>query len=83
MENTEEKEACTAYTRYVIDVGQSEDWLALQVAMAPCLLGYGAIGRLLHDDPQSKRDGNLYWTWIENYVAEDYLSAVRTGSGEC
>ncbi|KAK4226097.1 Rapamycin-insensitive companion of mTOR, N-term-domain-containing protein [Podospora fimiseda] len=80
MENTEEKEACTAYTRYVLDIGNSEDWLALQISMAPCLLGYGAIAKHLHTSPQSKRDGNVYWTWIENYVADDYLLAVKTGS---
>ncbi|KAK3301655.1 Ribokinase-like protein [Chaetomium strumarium] len=80
MEKTEEKGACTAYTRYVLDIGQSQDWLGLQVAMAPCLLGYGAIARQLHADPRSKREGNLYWTWIENYVADDYTTAVKTGS---
>jgi thiaminase len=73
--------ACTAYTRYVLDIGQSEDWIGLQVALAPCLLGYGAIAKQLHGDPQSKKEGNTYWTWIENYVAEDYVDAVRTGSG--
>jgi hydroxymethylpyrimidine/phosphomethylpyrimidine kinase len=66
----------------VIDIGQSQDWLGLQVAMAPCLLGYGAIAKQLHADPRSKRDGNLYWTWIENYVADDYVAAVKAGSGE-
>jgi hydroxymethylpyrimidine/phosphomethylpyrimidine kinase len=60
----------------------SQDWLGLQVAMAPCLLGYGAIAKQLHADPRSKREGNLYWTWIENYVAEDYTMAVKTGSGK-
>jgi hydroxymethylpyrimidine/phosphomethylpyrimidine kinase len=66
----------------VLDIGQSQDWLGLQVAMAPCLLGYGAIARQLHADPRSKKKGNLYWTWIENYVAEDYATAVKTGSGK-
>ncbi|KAL2136346.1 hypothetical protein VTI74DRAFT_4178 [Chaetomium olivicolor] len=80
MEATEEKEACTAYTRYVLDIGQSQDWLGLQVAMAPCLLGYGAIAKQLHADPRSKQEGNLYWTWIQNYVADDYTMAVKTGS---
>ncbi|KAK3334031.1 Phosphomethylpyrimidine kinase-domain-containing protein [Cercophora scortea] len=80
MEAAEEKEACTAYTRYVIDIGHSEDWIALQLAMAPCLLGYGVIGKQLHEDPRSKTEGNLYWTWIQNYVAEDYTAAVTTGS---
>lgn len=68
--------------RYVLDIGQSEDWLALQVALAPCLLGYGAVAKMLHGDARSKRAGNRYWNWIENYVADDYTQAVRTGSGE-
>ena len=50
--------------------------------MAPCLLGYGVIAEQLHANPQSRREGNLYWPWIENYVAEDYVSAIKTGSGE-
>lgn len=70
------------WQRYVLDVGQSEDWLALQVAMAPCLLGYGAIAKQLHADSRSKREGNIYWSWIENYVANDYVTAVKTGSGK-
>lgn len=74
--------ACTAYTRYVLDIGQSEDWLGLQVAIAPCLLGYGAIAKQLHVDPRTKMEGNTYWKWILNYVAEDYVQAVQTGSGE-
>ncbi|KAK8022217.1 phosphomethylpyrimidine kinase THI20 [Apiospora rasikravindrae] len=78
---TEEHQACTAYTRYVLDVGMSSDWLALQVALAPCLLGYGAIGQALHDEKnkKTKREGNTYYKWICNYVAEDYVEAVRTG----
>ncbi|CAJ2506955.1 Uu.00g081410.m01.CDS01 [Anthostomella pinea] len=81
IEATEEHQACTAYTRYVLDIGQSEDWLGLQVALAPCLLGYGAIARQLHGDPRTDRtEGNTYWPWIMNYVAEDYVQAVQTGS---
>jgi thiaminase len=66
----------------VLDVGQSEDWVALQIAMAPCLLGYGVIAKQLHADSRSKREGNMYWTWIQNYVAEDYQAAIKTGSGK-
>ncbi|ROV90322.1 hypothetical protein VSDG_08151 [Cytospora chrysosperma] len=80
MEKTEEMQACTAYTRYVLDIGQSEDWLGLQVALAPCLLGYGAVAKMLHGDSETVRDGNRYWNWIENYVADDYVQAVGTGS---
>ncbi|KFX89912.1 hypothetical protein O988_08426 [Pseudogymnoascus sp. VKM F-3808] len=48
--------------------------------MAPCLIGYGVIARRLYDDPLTKRDGNIYWKWIENYVADDFAEAVRVGS---
>ncbi|GJC80974.1 putative hydroxymethylpyrimidine/ phosphomethylpyrimidine kinase 2 [Colletotrichum liriopes] len=81
IEATEEHQACTAYTRYVLDVGMSEDWIALQMALAPCLLGYGAVAKQLHGDVKTKRDDNTYWKWIENYVADDYVGAVKTGSG--
>ncbi|KAH8910326.1 hypothetical protein BR93DRAFT_875169 [Coniochaeta sp. PMI_546] len=81
IESTEERQACTAYTRYVLDIGQSEDWIGLQVALAPCLLGYGAIARQLHSSPDVRKGKeNRYWPWIENYVAEDYVAAMRTGS---
>jgi hypothetical protein len=63
-------------------VGQSEDWLALQVALAPCLIGYGEIATQLHRDERSVRTGNRYWKWVENYVADDYSEAVGAGTGE-
>ncbi|KAG6159837.1 hypothetical protein E4U37_002345 [Claviceps purpurea] len=78
---TEEKQACTAYTRYVLEVGQSEDWLALQMALAPCLLGYGAVAKMLHAHESTRRGAeNVYWPWIQNYLADDYVQAVRLGS---
>ncbi|KAL9106179.1 MAG: hypothetical protein Q9227_008771 [Pyrenula ochraceoflavens] len=50
------------------------------MALAPCLIGYGVIARRLHTAESSVRDGNPYWKWIENYVADDYTEAVKTGS---
>ena len=60
----------------------SQDWLALQIALSPCLIGYGEIAKRLYADPKTKREGNIYWKWIENYVADDYQEAVRVGSCE-
>ncbi|KAL9070143.1 MAG: hypothetical protein Q9161_005095 [Pseudevernia consocians] len=82
VEEQEEHQACTAYTRYVLDIAHSESWFALQIAFAPCLLGYGIIAKRLWDDPETVREqGNPYWKWIENYVGEDYRAAVETGKG--
>ncbi|KAE9374465.1 hypothetical protein N431DRAFT_437888 [Stipitochalara longipes BDJ] len=80
MEASEESQACTAYTRYVLDIGQSDDWFALQMALAPCLLGYFIIAKRLYSDPKTKRNGNLYWKWVLSYVADEYSEAVRVGS---
>lgn len=79
IESTEESQACAAYSRFVLDVGASGDLLGLYVALAPCLLGYGEVARRVYDDPKSKREGNRYWRWVENYVAGDYVEAVRKG----
>lgn len=51
------------------------------MALAPCLLGYGAIARRLYTEKETLRVGNKYWKWIENYVADDYTEAVEIGSG--
>ncbi|KAL6916014.1 hypothetical protein ACHAPO_006313 [Fusarium lateritium] len=80
MRATPEKQACTAYTRYVLDVGQNGDWLGLQMALAPCLLGYGAAAKMLHDHENTVRENNTYWAWIKNYNEEDYTDAVKLGS---
>lgn len=76
--------ACTAYTRFLLDIGHSQDLLALQVALAPCTLGYEAVAKMLFSHPDTKKgdEGNIYWAWIENYVADDYTEAVRLASGE-
>ena len=36
-----EATANMAYTRYVLEVGHAGDLLSLQVALAPCVVGYG------------------------------------------
>ncbi|KOS21186.1 putative hydroxymethylpyrimidine/phosphomethylpyrimidine kinase 2 [Escovopsis weberi] len=73
--------ACTSYTRYLLEVGQSEDWLALQMALAPCLLGYGAAAKALEARQDTVREGNMYWKWIENYAGLEYTEATKLGSG--
>lgn len=80
IEKEEEDQATTAYTRYVLDIGQSQDWLALQVALLPCLIGYGIIAKRLFEDPKTLREGSKYWKWVESYVAEEYVEAMARGS---
>ncbi|KAK3313771.1 Rapamycin-insensitive companion of mTOR, N-term-domain-containing protein [Apodospora peruviana] len=79
IQSTPEHAACTAYTRYILDIGQSEYFLGLQVAMAPCLMGYGFLAQRLVDSGVAIRTGNRYWAWIENYASDQYQYTVRAG----
>jgi len=77
VEETEESVACTAYTRFVLDIGMSQDFFALQVAMAPCLLGYQEVALRLVKE--GKKDDNIYWEWVESYSGRVYGEAVIRG----
>ncbi|KAL9088391.1 MAG: hypothetical protein Q9159_003091 [Coniocarpon cinnabarinum] len=79
LESHDEDMATTAYTRYVLDIGNRQDWLALQIALAPCLIGYGAIAERIMNDPGSVRDGNRYWRWVDDYNGDSFKTAVRKG----
>lgn len=65
----------------MLDVGNSEDCTALLVAALPCIIGYGEIGRSLTEDRETKKDGNLYWEWIEAYTTEGYMEVVKYSNG--
>ncbi len=67
----------TAYTRFVLERGLAGDLLDLQVALAPCLVGYGESGEWLLADPATRRDGNPYAEWIAAYTSESYRGVVR------
>ncbi|KAF9946625.1 hypothetical protein BGZ65_009526, partial [Modicella reniformis] len=77
---TPESMANVAYTRYVLDIGMTGNLLDLGLAIAPCLIGYGHIGKRLYNDPKTlKGDANPYWHWIENYHDADFQNAVKRG----
>lgn len=77
MAATPEALETTAYTRFVMERGLAGDLLELQVALAPCLVGYGESGELLLADPQTRLDGNPYREWITAYTSEPYRALVR------
>lgn len=78
LEAGQESVACTVYTRYIESVGNTRDWMSLQIALAACLIGYGEVGKRLFESSTTKRD-SMYWSWIKNYAEDDYSSAVTRG----
>jgi thiaminase/transcriptional activator TenA len=72
MEALPEDPATIGYTRFVLERGMAGDLLDLHVALAPCVIGYGEIGRWLDSDRATRRDGNPYADWIAMYAGADY-----------
>ena len=69
-----EARANMAYTRYVLERGMAGDILDLQVALAPCSVGYAEIGERLINDPATKKEGNPYRDWIQTYGSNEFLA---------
>jgi len=61
-----------AYTRFVLDRGLAGDRLDLEVALAPCIIGYAEIARERMEDPATMRGGNPYRDWLDMYAGAEY-----------
>ena len=70
---TEERAENLAYTRYVLDAGHSGDLLDLLAALAPCVMGYGEIGRALAESKTSE----TYADWINSYAGDEFQQVCR------
>jgi thiaminase/transcriptional activator TenA len=66
-----------AYTRFVLDRGLAGDRLDLEVALAPCIVGYAEIATERIADKATGVDGNPYREWLEMYAGEEYQSLAR------
>ena len=78
LEAAEEDMPTTAYTRFVLDWGVRGDLLDLQVALAPCMIGYAVIGRRLASIPGALAASNPYAPWIAEYSAEGYQQVAAS-----
>jgi thiaminase/transcriptional activator TenA len=78
LESAGADRATVAYTRYVLDRGMTGDLLDLRVALAPCIVGYGAIGAHLAADSATKLHDNPYAGWIAMYAGEEYQRVAET-----
>ena len=70
---TQERHENLAYTRYVLDAGHSGDLLDLLAALAPCVMGYGEIGRQL----MKSKTSEVYSAWINTYASDEYQQVCQ------
>jgi thiaminase/transcriptional activator TenA len=68
-----------AYTRWVLDRGMAGDILDLEVALAPCTVGYGEIALRIMQHPGRLLDNNPYEVWISTYASAGY-QALAAGA---
>jgi thiaminase/transcriptional activator TenA len=61
-----------AYTRFVLDRGLAGDRLDLEIALAPCVIGYAEIAAERIANPTTQHGGNPYREWLLMYAGEDY-----------
>jgi len=66
-----------AYTRFVLDRGLAGDRLDLEVALAPCVVGYAEIASERFADPATKLDGNPYKSWLDMYADAEYQALAE------
>jgi thiaminase/transcriptional activator TenA len=72
LERASEHQATIAYTRFVLDCGAAGDLLDLQVALAPCVIGYAEIGATLATNSAEVLKNHPYGEWISEYAGEPY-----------
>lgn len=66
-----------AYTRFVLDRGLAGDRLDLEIALAPCMIGYAEIAAERVADPLTRLEGNPYREWLEMYAGVEYQELAR------
>jgi thiaminase (transcriptional activator TenA) len=66
-----------AYTRFVLDRGLAGDRLDLEIALAPCIVGYAEIAAERMADPATRLDDNPYKSWLDMYAGPEYQTLAE------
>ena len=73
-----ESTANMAYTRFVMERGLAGDLLDLNVALAPCIIGYAEVAKWLSEQPFLKKKGNPYHSWLSMYLSDEYQALAKS-----
>ncbi len=80
VENAPESAVTIAYSRYILDVAMSGSLAELYAAIAPCLMGYGEIGKRIKDE--GFIDNNPYQPWIDVFSSDEFLSITAQNEAQ-
>ena len=70
VENASESAVTIAYSRYILDAAMSGSLAELYAAIAPCLMGYGEIGKRIKE--QGFITDNPYQPWIDVFSSDEF-----------
>lgn len=77
LEDTVESTPNMAYTRYVMERGLAGDLTDLNVALAPCIVGYAVSAKWLQNQSFLVTQNNPYSDWIAMYASDDYQAVAQ------
>ena len=80
VENAPESAVTIAYSRYILDAAMSGSLAELYAAIAPCLMGYGEIGKRIKDE--GFIDNNPYQPWIDVFSSDEFLSITAQNEAQ-
>ncbi|MCX2682845.1 thiaminase II [Campylobacter sp. MIT 21-1685] len=67
-----------AYTRYVLNVGQSGDFLDMLIALSACAIGYGYIGtEMIASIDEKTLHHHPYKEWILTYSSQEFQTEIK------
>ena len=80
VENAPESAVTIAYSRYILDAAMSGSLAELYAAIAPCLMGYGEIGKRIKE--QGFITGNPYQPWLDVFSSDDFQAITAQNEAQ-
>ena len=80
VENASESAVTIAYSRYILDAAMSGSLADLYAAIAPCLMGYGEIGKSIKE--QGFIADNPYQPWIDVFSSDDFQAITAQNEAQ-
>ena len=80
VESASESAVTIAYSRYILDAAMSGSLAELYAAIAPCLMGYGEIGKRLKE--QGFITDNPYQPWINVFSSDEFQAITAQNEAQ-
>ena len=80
VESASESAVTIAYSRYILDAAMTGSLAELYAAIAPCLMGYGEIGKRIKE--QGFIADNPYQIWIDVFASDEFQAITAQNEAQ-